>query len=56
MANTKTISEFKTKLAGGGTRPNLFEVKMPNFPAGILDQYVTSPWQDQKDEDFAVYV
>lgn len=36
--NTKTISEFKTKLAGGGARPNLFEVKMPNFPAGIIDQ------------------
>ena len=33
MSNTKTISEFKTKLAGGEKHPNLFEVKMPNFPA-----------------------
>ena len=53
MANTKTISEFKTKLAGGGARPNLFEVKMPNFPAGIVNQYETSPWQAAEREDFA---
>ena len=33
--NTKTISEIKTKLAGGGARPNLFEVKIPNFPSGL---------------------
>jgi hypothetical protein len=51
--NTKTISEFKTKLAGGGARPNLFEVKMPNFPAGIIDQYQNSPWGKNEQEDFA---
>lgn len=51
--NTKTISEFKTKLAGGGARPNLFEVKMPNFPAGIIDQYQNSPWSKNEQEDFA---
>ena len=53
MAKTKTITEFKTKLAGGGARPNLFEVQMPNFPAGILDQYETSPWGKPETEDFA---
>lgn len=30
----KTISQFKNKLAGGGARPNLFEVRL-NFPTGV---------------------
>ena len=29
----KTISTFKSKLAGGAARPNLFEVEIPQFPA-----------------------
>ena len=28
----KTISEFKSRLAGGGARPNLFEVDIPDVP------------------------
>lgn len=52
MAKTKTITEFKTKLAGGGARPNLFEVHMPNFPQGILDQYTETPWGKPETEDF----
>tara|TARA_B100001939_G_scaffold199781_1_gene171714 strand:- start:299 stop:931 length:633 start_codon:yes stop_codon:yes gene_type:complete len=32
MAETKTLSQFKSKLAGGGARPNLFEVSIPAFP------------------------
>jgi hypothetical protein len=35
MARLKTISEFKSTLAGGGARPNLFEVELTTFPAGI---------------------
>ena len=31
---TRTISQFKSKLTGGGARPNLFEVQV-NFPAGV---------------------
>jgi hypothetical protein len=31
---TRGISEFKSKLSGGGARPNLFEVQV-DFPAGI---------------------
>ncbi len=31
----KTISQFKTQLAGGGARPNLFEVQIPAFPDPI---------------------
>lgn len=30
----RTISDFKTKLTGGGARPNLFEVELA-FPTGI---------------------
>jgi hypothetical protein len=28
----RTISDFKSKLQGGGARPNLFEVEIPSFP------------------------
>ena len=30
----RTLSEFKSKLLGGGSRPNLFEVQV-NFPAAV---------------------
>jgi hypothetical protein len=32
MATIKGLSQFKTKLSGGGARPNLFEVTMPSLP------------------------
>ena len=32
MSTLRTITDFKTKLAGGGARPNLFEVEIPSFP------------------------
>jgi hypothetical protein len=32
VARLKTISEFKSTLAGGGARPNLFEVELTTFP------------------------
>ena len=32
MATVRTINDFKSKLAGGGARPNLFEVSIPNLP------------------------
>ena len=35
MAATKTISQFKANLAGGGARPNLFEVDIPSFPTSV---------------------
>lgn len=31
----RTITDFKAKLQGGGARPNLFEVSIPSFPAGV---------------------
>tara|TARA_R100001443_G_scaffold116705_2_gene138136 strand:- start:476 stop:1120 length:645 start_codon:yes stop_codon:yes gene_type:complete len=36
--NTKNIEGFKNRLKGGGARPNLFEVSIPSFPAGISDK------------------
>ena len=38
MAATKTLSQFKSRLAGGGARPNLFEVTLPSFP-GAAQEY-----------------
>ena len=35
MATTKTLSQFKNRLAGGGARPNLFEVSIPTFPSAV---------------------
>ena len=35
MAATRTLSQFKSKLSGGGARPNLFEVSVPAFPSAI---------------------
>ena len=32
--DTRTIDDFKSKLVGGGARPNLFEVEL-NFPNGL---------------------
>ena len=38
--DNKTISEFKSRLLGGGARPNLFEVELTTLPASV-----TFPWQ-----------
>ncbi len=35
MAETRTLSQFKAKLAGGAARPNLFEVSIPTFPSSV---------------------
>ena len=38
MADTRTLSQFKNKLAGGGARANLFEVNIPSFPSAVGDR------------------
>ena len=46
MAQTRdnrTISEFKSRLLGGGARPNLFEVELTTLPASV-----TFPWQAER--------
>jgi hypothetical protein len=43
----RTISDFKSKLQGGGARPNLFEVSIPSFPAALQ-----SAWNNTVSEKF----
>ena len=43
----KTLSNFKSVLKGGGARPNLFEVTIPEFPS-----YVTKDGEMLKDLSF----
>lgn len=47
MSTLRTITGFKQRLRGGGTRPNLFEVSIPAFPTtlGIT-------WGREEAEDF----
>jgi hypothetical protein len=39
MAETKSLSQFKSKLAGGGARTNLFEVSIPSFPGAVSEAW-----------------
>ena len=41
MANLKTISQFKSRLAGGGARSNLFEVNIDDF------KFASPSWDDE---------
>ena len=50
MAETRTLSQFKSKLIGGGTRPNLFEVSIPTFPTAIAEAW--SPGDDAENGIF----
>ena len=47
MAATKTLSAFKSRLSGGGARPNLFEVSIASFPSSIQDA-----WSADENESF----
>jgi len=42
MAATRTLTEFKSKLIGGGTRPNLFEASINSFPTAISEAWDNS--------------
>ena len=47
MANVRTLSAFKSALAGGGARPNLFEVSIPSFPTALTTgsgDDASDPW------------
>jgi len=39
-ADSRTITDFRSKLTGGGVRPNLFEVRL-DFPTGVVDGALT---------------
>ena len=42
MATTKTLRDFKSKLAGGGASPNLFEASINSFPTAISEAWDNS--------------
>jgi len=46
----KTISQFKTQLAGGGARPNLFEVQIPAFPDNLKES-----WSEASSKDLTFF-
>ena len=35
----KNISQFKSKLIGGGARPNLFEVELTTLPPNVVSNW-----------------
>ena len=43
---TKSLSQFKSKLAGGGARSNLFEVNIPAFPSAVFDSWGSGDSQE----------
>ncbi|NBV28727.1 hypothetical protein EBS02_06890 [bacterium] len=46
MSTLRTITGFKSKLTGGGARPNLFEVSIPSFPVSAAAAGWTSLTED----------
>jgi len=44
MSSLRTITGFKERLAGGGARPNLFEVEIPSFPAPYNQSMESRSW------------
>ena len=50
MAETRTLSQFKSKLIGGGSRPNLFEVSIPTFPSAI-----SAAWAAGDDSEYGIF-
>ena len=52
MATTKSLSQFKTKLAGGGARTNLFEVSIPAFPPAVREFWGNGPGREGETFNF----
>lgn len=46
MSTLRTITNFKERLAGGGARPNLFEVEIPAFPNQLTTLWNTGAGQE----------
>lgn len=42
MSTLRTIAGFKERLAGGGARPNLFEVEIPSFPTSVASSWTAA--------------
>ena len=51
MSNLRTLTSFKSALAGGGARPNLFEVSIPTFPTAALESTPNQEWDSTAQSD-----
>ena len=54
MSNLRTLSKFHSKLQGGGARPNLFEVQIPNLPDAATGSTPKAEWGSDVQENFSI--
>ena len=54
MSTLRTLSKFHSKLQGGGARPNLFEVQIPNLPAAATNSNPKASWGTDVQENFSI--
>ena len=54
MSTLRTLSKFQSKLQGGGARPNLFEVSIPNLPDAAKNSNPAATWGSEEQEDFTI--
>ena len=54
MSNLRTLSKFHSKLQGGGARPNLFEVQIPNLPDAATNSTPKADWGTDIQENFSI--
>lgn len=52
MSKLRTVTGFKSKLEGGGARPNLFEVSLPALPAAALSAGAPVNWTTNEKFNF----
>ena len=53
MADLRTITNFKSRLGGGGARPNLFEVRLPSLPLAARSGNPSTQWGNEETTEFA---
>ena len=44
MSNLRTLQNFKSRLQGGGARPNLFEIDIPTLPEAATNSTPSASW------------
>ena len=54
MSTLRTLSKFQSKLQGGGARPNLFEVSIPDLPDAAKNSTPKATWSSDEQENFSI--
>jgi len=54
MSTLRTLSKFQSKLQGGGARPNLFEVSIPDLPDAAKNSTPKATWGSEEQENFSI--